>query len=226
MTVRLACQVPSLDHSIWKYTLYFQSISRSPIDKFVFLLLSKPYLPTSFPHKVRPATTSFNSWHLCKKPPFHQSPTTRKSAMVKFHSSFTIKWTTTAKLITIILLLCKIYEDSISLQKWSKVSSCPPQSRSLFLQIYPFILFAGDAAAVACLQLLYVYVYFWVYFNGTNGQMIALQRIFAWPGQARRDWVAGGGRWAGAWVKCVLMQMRATLVTRWANALHDQPPLA
>ena len=63
-------------------------------------------------------------------------------------------------------------------------------------------------------------VYLCENFKGTNGSMIARWGIFAWPGQARREWGAGGeDAGQGAWVKCVLMQMRVTLVTRWANAL-------
>lgn len=65
---------------------------------------------------------------------------------------------------------------------------------------------------------------------GTNGSMIAPQRRFAWSGWGEgglqgRGRVLGRGLWDGEGVKCVLMQMRATLGAKWANALHDHPSL-
>lgn len=55
-----------------------------------------------------------------------------------------------------------------------------------------------------------------VYFKDTNGQISALQRIHICMAKKGQKEMGSGGKDAGqgAWVKCILMQMSSTLVTR------------
>lgn len=69
------------------------------------------------------------------------------------------------------------------------------------------------------MQLNKIYVLLFIYVGASGALRDILQHckenIFVWPRQAKREWAVNGkDAGQGARVKCALMQMNSTLVTR------------